>query len=180
MNIPALFSTPERVKILTHVIYRTTPFGVSQVARELNLSKGLVSMYLNHLTDEGILDKKNGKHAVLDRKNTRAIRTLLNINRIDTDIFKKYDFVEAAGLYGSHAKGRNTEDSDLDIWILSRPTSEESLAKLSSELGKRFGDVTPLFLTPEKTSLLRKENPVFYYSLVFGSMTLHGGGLEET
>ncbi|MBL7080826.1 nucleotidyltransferase domain-containing protein [Candidatus Bathyarchaeota archaeon] len=179
MNIPALFSTPERVKILTHVIYRTTPFGVSQVARELNLSKGLVSKYFNHLTDEGILDKKDGKHAVLNRKNSRAIRTLLNLNRIDTDTFKKYDFVEAAGLYGSHAKGGNTEDSDIDIWILTRPTSEESLAKLSSELRKMLGNVAPLFLTPEKTALLRKENPVFYYSLAFGSMSLHGGGLEE-
>lgn len=179
MNIPALFSTPERLKILTHIIYRTTPFGVSQVARELNLSKGLVSKYLNLLADEGILDKKDRKHAVLDRKNTRAIRTLLNLNRIDANIFKKYDFVEAAGLYGSHAKGGNTEDSDIDIWILTLPTSEENLAKLSSDLRKRFGKVALLFLTPDKATLLRKENPVFYYSLVFGSMILHGGGLEE-
>lgn len=179
MNIPALFSTPERVKILAHVVYKTTPFGVSQVARELNLSKGLVSKYLNLLADEGILDKKERKHAVLDLKNTRAIRTLLNLNRINTDIFKKYDFVEAVGLYGSHAKGGNTEDSDIDLWILTHPTSEESLARLSSELRKRLGNVALLFLTPEKAAHLRKENPVFYYALVFGSMTLHGGGLEE-
>jgi len=178
MNIPALFSTPERVKILTHVIYRTAPFRVNQIARELDISKGLVSKYLSLLADEGVIDKRDGRYAILDGKNTRAIRTLLNLDRIDIDIFRKYDFVEAAGVYGSHAKGSNTEDSDVDLWIMTENTIEESLAQLTSELKKMNGDVRPLLLNREKLGLIKQENPLFYYSLVFGSIMLHGEGIE--
>ena len=178
MNICALFSTRERVMILNEVIYRSGPIGVNEVAREARLSKGLVSKYLNRLVGEGVLEKRGGKFFVEENVNVRAVRILLNLSRFDTDLFEGHGFVRGAGLYGSHVKGSNTEESDVDLWILTEEADDEDLAKLTRELGEAFGGVRPLYLTKAKLGLLREEDPLFYHSLVFGSITIYGEGLE--
>lgn len=105
------------------------------------------------------------------------MRILLNLNRFDSTIFRKYTFVRAAGLYGSFVTGENTEESDIDVWIFIEDTSDEALAKLTSELMRKNGDVTPLYLTKEKLQLLKKEDVTFYHSLVFGSI-IYGEKIE--
>jgi predicted nucleotidyltransferase len=179
MNIDVLFSTEERVRILNEVIFRLGPISVNEVAREAHVSKGLVSKYLNQLVKDNILEKKDGKFHVRDNINTKAVKILLNLSRFDTDLFERYDFVKGAGVYGSLVKGSNSEESDIDLWILTEMTSEESLATLTSELRGTFGDVRPLYLTKEKLELLKEADPLFYHSLIFGSITIHGGDLEE-
>lgn len=179
MNITDIFSTREREMILRTIIYKTGPIGVNKTAREAELSKGLVSSYLNRLVKESILEKKDGKFFVTNNIKTKAIKILLNLSRFDVNIFSGYGFVKSAGLYGSYAKGSNTEDSDIDLWILTEETGEETLAKLTGELRKNLGDVRPLYLSRDKLELLKKEDHVFYHSLVFGSMIIHGEGIEE-
>ena len=88
---------------------------------------------------------------------------------------KKFSFVQAVGLYGSCAKGENTEDSDIDVWIKISNVSEEKLAALTSKLNKTTRNVRPLFLTDKKIEKAKKEDPLFYHSLVFGSIVLYGG-----
>jgi len=178
VNINQLFSTRERIKILNHVIYKTGHLNVNKVAKNVELSKGLVSKYFKHLTREGILEKKDDSFLVQSSVNTRAVRILLNLNIFDTDLFKKHGFIKGAGIYGSNVKGTNTEDSDIDLWVVTEKISEEALAKLTGELKKNFGDVRPLYLTKDKLELLRKEDPTFYHSLVFGSITIHGDDIE--
>lgn len=177
MNINQLFSTRERIKILNRVIYKTGNLNVNKVAKNVELSKGLVSKYFKHLTREGILEKKDDSFLVQSGVNTRAVKILLNLNLFDTDLFNKYGFIKGAGIYGSYVKGTNNEDSDIDLWVVTEETSEEALAKITGEL-KNFGDVRPLYLTKDKLELLRKEDPTFYHSLVFGSITIHGDDIE--
>ena len=57
MNIHKLLSSKERVKILQNIVFKDKIFGVNEVAKQLNLSKGLVSKYFNILSKEGILKK---------------------------------------------------------------------------------------------------------------------------
>jgi len=178
MNIEKLFSTKERIEILSRVIYSADHLSVNRTAKDVKLSKSLVSKYFYSLTKEGVLKRSNGKFLVQNNIKTRAIRILLNLNIFDTDFFKKYKFVKSVGIYGSFVKGTNTEDSDIDLWIFIDRTKEESLAKLTSELKKTFGNVKPLYLTKEKIELLKKEDMTFYYSILFGSITLYGDGIE--
>jgi predicted nucleotidyltransferase/predicted transcriptional regulator len=177
VNINQLFSTRERIKILNHVIYKTGYLNVNKVAKNVELSKGLVSKYFKHLTREGVLEKKDDSFLVQSSVNTRAVKILLNLNLFDMDLFRKHGFIKGAGIYGSYVKGINTEDSDIDLWVITEETSEEDLAKLTCEL-KNFGDVRPLYLSKDKLELLRKEDPTFYHSLVFGSITIHGDDIE--
>jgi predicted nucleotidyltransferase len=178
MNIDIMLSTKERIKVLSHIIYKSDCISVNRVAKDVKLSKGLVSKYLDSLTKEGILKRAGTKFLVKDNIQTKAIKILLSLNKIDSHIFKKYRFVKSAGLYGSLTKGINTESSDTDLWLFIENTKEYNLARLTAELKKHFGNVRPLYLTKEKIKILKKEDTTFYHSLIFGSIVIYGDGIE--
>lgn len=178
MNINRLFSTEERVRILESVLYKTSLLKVSDVAKELGLSKGLVSKFFDILTEEGISKKSGNKFVVRESLATRAIKILLNLKGFETSIFKRFEFIRGAGLYGSLVKGENTEGSDIDLWLLIDEAKDEDQARLTNELKRKYGNVRPLYLSKAKINALKNENPVFYYSLVFGSINIFGEGIE--
>jgi len=64
----------------------------------------------------------------------RTLRILFNLTQFTDLNFKKHVFIKGAGLYGSCAKGKNTEDSDIDIWIKIETRDEDKLAKLTGAL----------------------------------------------
>ena len=178
MNLSGLFSTEERVKLLEQVIYNVGDLSVNKVADELSLSKGLVSKFFHILTKEKIMTKRKNKFLIQDNIHTRAIKILLNLAQIDVKLFDKYRFIKSVGLYGSSVKGKNTLESDVDLWILTKKTEEENLAKLTNELKKRDMNIRILYLTEEKLKILKEEDTVFYHSLIFGSVTIYGEEIE--
>lgn len=169
-----IFSTKERIKILKAIVFTKESISVNKIANQLKLSKGLVSKYLDLLVKQGIAKRTNGKFLINDSALVKGIRILLNLWNININIFKKYQFVKSVGLYGSCAKGENSDESDVDLWIKIDEIDEEKLASLSSELRKRIKNVKILFLTNEKIEKMKKEDPMFYHSLVFGSITIYG------
>ena len=173
-NIAEIFSTAQRVKILEKVIYQTGHLSVSTVARELKLSKGLVSKYFSILSKQAILRECKNKFSISDSYQAKAAKLLFNLARLRPDIFSRYKFVIAAGIFGSCAKGENTEESDIDLWIKTKDAKEEELAVLSRQLKQRFRNLKVLFLTADKIKNMREKDPLFYYSLSFGSISLYG------
>jgi len=169
-----IFSTKERIKILQEIIFKTDRISVNNIANQLRLSKGLISKYFNILVKERILKKVHSKFSVVNSPLAKGIRILLNIKNIEIKIFKKYSFIESVGLYGSCAKGENAEDSDVDLWVKVGNTGEEELASLTSELDQKIENVKVLFLTDQKIEKIKKEDAMFYHSLVFGSIILYG------
>jgi predicted nucleotidyltransferase len=170
----SLFSTSQRIKILEAVIFRTGSVSVNNIASQLGLSKGLVSKYFQILLKEQILKNEKGKLVVADNASVKAVKILLNLRRIDTRIFSKYPFVTAVGLYGSCARGENTEDSDVDLWVRVKDVEETKIASLTSEINKKIKNAKLLFLSDKKIEKLRKEDIMFYHSLSFGSIILYG------
>lgn len=170
----SIFSTKERIKILKTVIFSVQPISVNVIAVKLKISKGLVSKYLDVLLREGIVKKSNGKYLIVDSPITKAAKILLNITSIDTSIFKKFDFVEAVGLYGSCAKGENADGSDVDLWIKVKEVNDEKAASLTATINKKIRNVKPLFLTTKKIEKMKEDDVLFYHSLLFGSIVLYG------
>lgn len=169
-----IFSTKERIKILKYVIFSGQPISVNVVAARLKISKGLVSKYLDVLLMEGMVKKYNGKYLIVSSPMTKAARILLNMTAIDMGIFKKFDFVEAVGLYGSCSKGENTDESDTDLWIKTDEVSDEKAASLTAAMSKKIKNVKPLFLTAKKIEKMKEDDSLFYHSLSFGSIVLYG------
>jgi len=178
MNMEKILSTKERVKILNSVIYSEDGMTVSVAAKETGLSKALVSNYFRILQMESILKRSGKKFTVQDNVCTKALKILLNLNYFDRELFRKYDFVRSAGLYGSFVKGTNTEASDIDIWIFVDKISEEKIARMSSDLRSVFRNIRPLYLTSEKIAQMKREESTFYHSLIFGSIIIYGDGIE--
>jgi predicted nucleotidyltransferase len=170
----SLFSTSQRIKILQAVIFRTGSVSVNNISSQLRLSKGLVSKYFQILLKQKILKKGKGKLIVSESPTVRAIKILLNIKSIDAKIFSKYHFVIAAGLYGSCARGENTEDSDTDLWVRLKDVEETKAASLTAELGRKVKNAKILLLSDKKIEKIRKDDMMFYHSLAFGSIILYG------
>jgi predicted nucleotidyltransferase len=170
----SLFSTSQRIRILGAVIFRKGSVSVNNIAYQLGLSKGLVSKYFQILLNQKILKHDKGRLVVSDSPSVRAIKILLNVQNIDTRIFGKYPFVTAAGLYGSCARGENTEDSDVDLWVKVKDVEETRIASLTSEISKKIKNAKLLILSDKKIEKLRKEDIMFYHSLSFGSIILYG------
>lgn len=175
MNIHELFSTRERIKILKHILYLEKDFGVNEIAKKLKISKGLVSKYFEILLKKGILKKHGKKFAVkTDNLLVKGIKIMLNLEKIDVKVFRKYKFVKAAGLYGSCAKGTNTESSDIDLWIKVENAGEKDIINLVSEIKKKLCNASILLLDEKKIKILKEKDPVFYYSIYFGSIIIYG------
>jgi predicted nucleotidyltransferase len=170
----SLFSTSQRIKILEAVIFRTGHISVNNIAVQLKLSKGLVSKYFQILLNEQILKKEKGTLLVADSKSVKALKILLNVRGIDTRIFSRYPFVTAVGLYGSCARGENTEGSDVDLWVRIKDVKEAKIASLTSEINRIVKNAKLLFVSDKKIEKLRKEDIMFYHSLAFGSIILYG------
>ncbi len=179
MNIYKILSSKERQKILEDILYKEGEISVSKVSSRLNLSKGLVSDYFKILVNEYILKRNGGKYVVQDNLNVKALKILLNLNRFNWKFFEEFDFVRGAGLYGSFVKGGNTEDSDIDLYVLVEESEEENLAELTGKLNELDERINPLYLTEDKIKHLKNEDAVFYHSLVFGSINIYGVGIEE-
>lgn len=174
MNTEKLFSTKERIAILQDVIFSEKEIGVNEVAKRLGLTKGMISKYLDILVTENLLERKHTKFIIKNTIETKILKIIFNLQGINTGIFRRYKFVEAAGLYGSCAKGTNTSSSDTDVWIKIHKTDNEKLAKLTSELRKNIKNVKILILDDKKLETLKKDDPLFYYSLFFGSVIVYG------
>lgn len=175
-----LFSK-EREKVIEFILDNPTKkIGVRELAKLLKLSPAHVSRTLKILAKYNII--KDNK---VDISNlyVKGLKIFFNIKKlINKKIIKRLKKLEArgAGIYGSWVTGTNHEDSDLDIWIkVNRHPTEIKVATVSNEIRKNLErNVQILVLTPERIERLKKEDPIFYYSLVFGSITLYGEQIE--
>lgn len=174
MNVSKLLSTKERELILNDVILTEDEIGVVDVARRLKLSKGFVSKFFSFLSKERVLKKSKNKYVVLSNIKVKLLRILFNLQLFADFNFEKYPVIRGVGVYGSCAKGENTEDSDIDIWIKIDKTDERELAKVTGSLKKISGRISPLYLSDEKIEVLKKEDLPFYDSMVHGSIKLYG------
>jgi predicted nucleotidyltransferase len=177
--LTALFKTEERVKVLSYIMFRRA-FTVAEISRITGITKGLVSRYLRFLEKRKLLLREGRKYSPRDGAQARAIKLLLNLERLDLSALN-LDFARSLGLYGSWARGTNYYDSDLDLWIEAESLPpEKELARLQRDLSLQVGsEVNLLVLTPEKLERLKGEDPPFYSSLVMNSVTMKGEPLED-
>lgn len=175
------FFSKERERIIEFVLDNPTKkIKVRELAKQLKLSPAHISRTLKLLTKNNIL--KNNE-VDLTNPYVKGLKIFFNIKKlIDKEVIKKLKKIEtlSAGVYGSWASGTNYEDSDLDIWIKTdKHHGEMKIAAVSNEIRKTLErNVQILVLTPERIERLKRGDPIFYYSLTFGSIILYGEALE--
>ena len=173
-DLSALFRTGERITLLQAAL--TAPScTVQQIAAKTRLSKGLVSPYLALLEREGLLVRNDRIYTVKNSSYTAAVKRLLNIDRV-SGVFHKPAWALGTGIYGSWADGTNTDESDLDLWVLCAGLPTGTLvAETEREVSRALSvEVHLLVLTPEKMMSLKKTDEPFYRSFTKQSITLEG------
>ncbi len=154
---------------------------VTEIARQLHASKGYVSKTVSNMKKDGLI--KNSLVNLGDPY-VRSLKTSINLDKIRRSgiisAIKRIG-VRGAGLYGSWANGTNTEDSDIDLWLkLSGDTAAILVGGLRQQIIERL-HVEPqiIILGQNKINALRKDNEVFYFTLLFGSIILMGEGIGQ-
>jgi DNA-binding transcriptional ArsR family regulator len=104
-------------------------FTVSELAEESGKSKSLVSGKVSEFVEKGLVSvesKGNSKFVRFNRSNNQALRVkrLLNLNRfyqsgLVDNLVDFYSYPEAIVLFGSFADGEDTEESDVDVCVVS-------------------------------------------------------------
>lgn len=170
-----------RERILEFVLDNpTAELKVRELARRLDLSPAHVSKTLKALRSKGLV--KNDK-VDLNAPIVKALKIFFNVRKLVekgvTGRIKSANVI-SAGVYGSWANGTNYEGSDLDIWIkVEKHPGETKIAPLVGEIRKKLGaNVQMLVLTPDNIKKMKKEDPIFYYSLAFGSIVICGETIE--
>lgn len=174
MKTHELLSTPERVEIARMAVFAAEPVTVGGIAKKLRLNKGTVSQHLRRMAREKIMGRGGMAFIPLQTPQAAAVRLLFNVSAFEPGLFAA-PFVKAAGLYGSWAKGTNTTESDVDIWVRVEGAKTDDLASMQRRIVDAFPRAKVLFLDGEKISGMREKNPLFYHSLAFGSIMLYGG-----
>ncbi len=177
MNMHEIFSTSEREKLFTYFIYMDGELRTLRgIARELSLSPAQVHKYMKILEREGLA--KNGR--MVDNEYVRSLRRVVNLQRIEKAglvgiIRRKVPSSTGIGMFGSWAQGRNTMDSDLDIWVkIKKGIGIEKESELKREIEKKIGVDVDLFLFDNGALQKRRsENAAFFFS-IYHSTVLWG------
>lgn len=179
LALAELFGTEERVKIFAYAMFASEPFTVKMVSEETGVTKGLVSRYLRRLKSFGFLEKHKKLYTSADTPKVRAVKILLNIDKIDTNRLD-LGWTEGIGLFGSWAQGTNRHESDIDVWVTTaKYPAEERIARLQREIRNMAGSETNLLiLTPEKIKVIKNTDAPFYNSLIKSSLVLKGEFIE--
>ncbi|TET00357.1 MAG: nucleotidyltransferase domain-containing protein [Promethearchaeota archaeon] len=101
---------------------------------------------------------------------TYKIISIQELKQVAIEIFPQYDEIQLAYLYGSYARGVQTEFSDIDIGVLLKRDFKEPplyFAELSLELEKYFKHKTNVDLR-----ILNKGTPRFLFGLIMNSKIL--------
>ncbi|MEM5812055.1 MAG: nucleotidyltransferase domain-containing protein [Candidatus Aenigmatarchaeota archaeon] len=176
-----ILTSKKREKIIEFICDNPTKkIKIRELAKLLKISPAYVSRTLKTLCKYKII---RNNRVDLSNPYVKGLKIFFNIKKlIKKSVIKKLKEIRAkgTGVYGSWANGTNHEDSDLDIWIkTNKYPGEIKVARVSNEIRKELGrNVQILVLTPERIERLKTEDPIFYYSLVFGSIVLYGEGIE--
>jgi predicted nucleotidyltransferase len=177
-DLPALFRTKERITLLRAVL-NLPACTVRQIAGKTGISKGLVSPYLALLEREGLLTRSDRMFRVNNYAWTAAVKRLLNIDLV-LGVFKKPAWALGVGMYGSWAEGTNTEESDLDLWIITKDQpAGTAVAEVERAVSRVLSvEVHILVLSREKMDSMRKNDDPFYRLFTRQSVTLEGESPE--
>lgn len=174
----ALFRKSTLMLIITLGRDNITKFHVRDLSRLLNYDVSLVSKNLKYLEKLGLVNREDVGNLVFYQAdmNSALLRhmkicfTLLELNELIRNI---RSVCKVSILYGSCAKGEDTNESDVDLFI--ETLEKERIKEIISQFQKKMNrKISPLVVTPNEAYQL-KANDEYFYSSIFEGIILNEG-----
>jgi len=166
------FITPTMLKIL--YLFHEKPqqeLHEREVMRRAVTSKGSAGRTLKKLSQIGVLEKDKKGRMVFYRFNTknavaRQFKVLFNVYSLNKLVNEVKQYCKKIILFGSCSEGTDTEESDIDLFIL---TNEENIvgSKINSyqEVERK---ITPITVSSNEFVKLRKNDKPLYDRILKG------------
>lgn len=170
MKENTLYAT-NRQKVLSFLLdHPDKVFYDREISRLSGVSRAGTNFALRDIYKEGLIKReKRGRMYFysIDIANPliKQLKITQNITRLSNLLEKLKPFSLKVILYGSAAKGTNTQESDLDLFILTREKNEIKKIIFESSLREKIQYVSQ---TPNEYARSKEENPVFHKEISEG------------
>ena len=166
--------------LLVLVLGRNYPvqFHIRELARSLGYDASLISRNLKQMEEAGLVTREHRGNLVLYQADMNSVLlrqmkvwlTLLELKDITRDLGP---VAANAILYGSCARGEDTQESDIDLFIeaTDKERVEEILGTYRDGIPR---ELSVIINTPDETYRLKSENRVLYENIQRG-ISLKGG-----
>lgn len=142
----------------------------NEVIRMSGLSKNTAMKLLDLFTRQGMLKESRKGNLKLfslieEHPVVKQLKILINVSELHAILRSFTSKGFEAYLFGSAARGEDTENSDIDLLIIGK-ISNDSLADITTRIMKAMNrDVNPVIKTPYEYSNLYKTDKAFYENL---------------
>jgi len=167
-----LFSKTES-KVLAFILHHDDEIYSQEVARQAKVSVGSANSILKKFARQGLVEARPLGRMILYRRNdqsatVRQMKVANTVEFLEKEVLRKIGpYSERAILFGSCAQGRNTEKSDIDLFILSAERTK------IFEILVAYHMISPVILNSTEYSDLReKDKPL--YERINGGIVLLG------
>lgn len=161
-------------------------FYGSELSKKVGISIGQTSKILGDLLLAGVVEKeRKGKtelYALVElTPELRLYKTLNTVLNITPLVNRLKPSSKLIILYGSCAQGTNTEESDLDLFLVSGARNEiiDRLARFSPKHRYGYSEIKPVIKSPAEWANLEANDPVFFAELQKGIL-LFDKGVDES
>ncbi len=188
-GVPTLLEMTPQGKIIAALLESPKRFG--ELRSPTDLSDRWLALKLKELTAMGIIQKSDGKYLVPNpakvlNANPAFVEMLSRKTSLETKVrlmaeeLRLIEGVLAIVLFGSVAKGQETEESDIDLLLVTEHEMERKLNQRLYELMfKHDVAVESVFLTFEDLLMNLQSETNFAFSLLEGCIILYDQiGLE--
>jgi predicted nucleotidyltransferase len=162
-------------KVLNYLLsHPNKPFHEREIARRSGISYGSANNVLNKLFKDGILQRKGeGKmrYYSVDTSKTyiKELKILNNLLLLETLVEKLKPHVNKIVLFGSWASGTDTDESDIDLFIVSSDEKQvrSIIEQYSGLIGKK---IQAIIKNPINLLTVNKRKNVFMKQVATGKI----------
>jgi len=189
-HLPKLVEITPEGKIAAALIESPKSFGELKAAT--GLSDRWLSKKLRELSSIGLIEQHEGRYRLknpteivnADTVFAQFLQKEVSLKtkaRLIAEEISLNEGVIAVVLFGSVAKGEDTDDSDIDMLVVTESETEETLSGTLYDLMFRYDvPVEAIFLTYEDLIINLQAKTAFSFGLLEGYQTLYDrGGVEN-
>jgi len=163
-----LFGKRAAMKVL--VFFLKNPkaeLSQTDIMRKTGAAKATLTKWLAFLVKEDIMRVKrigqsNLHHLNMENPIVKQMKILINLMDLSglRALSKKYG--ADIYLYGSCARGEDSEESDADILVVGRVKKDLLIGDIRAVSEKTKRNIIPMIMSPVEWSMLSKKDPAFY------------------